>query len=171
VQRSLAKVLLARAAAVTIACVASLVVLAPTSTSAAVRSHAGATHAAPRAHTVGFSLEPGPRQGSRITAHIACSGACVIASAAPQWACDIEGAVVGAGIAIAFPEASAAWAILGQTAWTVGCDVVPADYLDAGQVSALRMYEARHQAVGCFYVRKRGVRRRMRTIKCAGVLA
>lgn len=91
------------------------------------------------------------RSHPQIKAH-ACRGACVIADAVPQWVCDLQGGVVGAGIAIAFPEASAAWAILGQTAWTVGCNAIPKIYLSGGQVNGLIAYEQKHAAAGCFYI-------------------
>ena len=78
--------------------------------------------------------------------------------------CNIQGAVVGAGITIAFPEASAAWAILGQAGWTVGCDTIPKIYLSGGQVNGLYAYERQHAAAGCFYVWPRN--HRTWKIKC-----
>jgi hypothetical protein len=166
-QKLTTRVRLALAGTVLGSCAALFAVLAPASATAGVASHAA----------IGQPLNPfiaavaRQRSHPQIKAHAACRGrgACIIADAIPQWACDIQGAVVGAGIAIAFPEASAAWAILGQTGWTVGCDTIPKIYLSGGQVNGLYAYERQHAAAGCFYVWPRN--HRTWKIKCTNYYA
>lgn len=168
-QKLITRVRLALPCTVLGSCAALFAVLAPAPATAAVASQATGNAA------IGQPLNPFiaavARQSShpQIKAHAACRGACIIADAIPQWACDIQGAVVGAGIAIAFPEASAAWAILGQVGWTVGCDTIPKIYLSGGQVNGLYAYERQHAAAGCFYVWPRN--HRTWKIKCTNYYA
>jgi hypothetical protein len=75
----------------------------------------------------------------------------VVASAIPDWVCALQGSVVGAGIAIAFSEASAAWTILAQGGWTAGCVVFQRAYLSFSQISWLSWYQSSHEAYGCMY--------------------
>ena len=67
------------------------------------------------------------------------------------------------------PGGKAAWAILGQTGWTVGCDTIPKIYLSGGQVNGLYAYERQHAAAGCFYVWPRN--HRTWKIKCTNYYA
>ena len=149
------------AAVVTVGATLALV-LVPMSASASVASHAPSKAATSHVRTNGVQQAGNPLMAydglanrhlrNTLASTASCKNACIIASAVPQWACDLEGGVVGAGIAIAFPEASAAWAILGQTGWTVGCDVAFAHYLSSGQVSGLQAYANSHGEWGCFYI-------------------